>query len=119
MEDINTDSELALVNKKPEQEPEEQVTEPEIEPVVAKAKRGRPRKYEEGAKMHEKVIKYSSQYYREHKDKKIECQFCKKEIVYIYKSQHYKSRVCQFMRTYKTHKDSENLVDELTKVFIK
>jgi hypothetical protein len=137
-EELNTDSELQLVHKElelqlalesePVSEPEPEpvsvsVSEPEPEqeqdPIVTKTKRGRPRKYEEGAKQHEKDIKYSSQYYREHKDKKIVCEFCKKEIAYIYKHQHYKSRVCQFMRTYKTHKTSENLVEELTKVFIK
>jgi len=106
MEDINAYSDLQLaLESEPVSEPEEQdLEEPEQETelnIVAKAKRGRPRKYEEGAKQHEKDTKYSSQYYREHKDKKIVCEFCKKEIAYIYKHQHYKSKLCQTIKAVK------------------
>jgi hypothetical protein len=110
METINSDSDLQLVKQEPI------VAEPPEEPIVAKAKtRGRPRKYEEGAKSHEKEIKYSSNYYRENKDKKITCEYCKKEIVYIYKHQHYKSKVCQVAKLVKSN--PENVYDELERIF--
>jgi hypothetical protein len=66
-----------------------------------KKKVGRPRKYIEGARQHEKDTKYSSEYYREHKDKTIVCEFCNKELVYIYKHQHYKSKLCQTIKAVK------------------
>lgn len=74
---------------------ETNILEPQIE---TKKKVGRPRKYEKGARQNEIDTKYSSTYYREHKDKKIVCDFCNKEIVYIYKHQHLKSKLCQSLK---------------------
>lgn len=91
---IDSDSEIQLINVVSANLQTEQQEE-------TKKKVGRPRKYIEGARQHEKDTKYSSEYYREHKDKKIVCEFCNKEIVYIYKHQHYKSKLCQTIKAVK------------------
>jgi hypothetical protein len=91
---IDSDSEIQLINVVSTNLQTEQQEE-------TKKKVGRPRKYIEGARQHEKDTKYSSEYYREHKDKKIVCEFCNKEIVYIYKHQHYKSKLCQTIKAVK------------------
>jgi hypothetical protein len=92
MENIDSDSELQLIKEVSNilQSEKQQET---------KKKAGRPRIYADGAKNHEKEVKYSSDYYREHKEKKIVCEYCQKEIVYIYKHQHYKSKVCQTIKS--------------------
>ncbi len=70
-----------------------------------KKKRGRPRLYDSGAKAHEKEIKYSSQYYQNNKHKMIICECCDKEISYITKHQHLKTKTCQFIKALKAVKD--------------
>jgi hypothetical protein len=69
--------------------------------IIKTRRRGRPKQYEHGAKENEKLVKYSSKYYRENKDKKCICEFCDKEIVKIYKHQHLKSKTCQKIRELK------------------
>lgn len=64
-------------------------------------KRGRPRKYEQGAKAHEKEVKYSTNYYRENKNKTCICECCESEIRYITKHQHVKSKTCQLVKALK------------------
>lgn len=81
-------------------------------------RKGRPRIYENGAKQHEKEIKYSSTYYRENKGKKCICQYCDKEIVHIYRHQHLKSKTCQKIRAVKeqhqaTQQALSNLADSV------
>ena len=69
--------------------------------------KGRPKIYQEGAKQHEKDTKYSSTYYKTHKDKKCICMYCDKEIVQIYKQQHYRSKTCQRIKAIKENLQSQ------------
>lgn len=102
---IDSDSEIKLIK--------EVSNDLQAEQQETKKKVGRPRKYVQGAKQYEKDTKYSSEYYREHKDKKIVCEFCQKEIVYIYKHQHYKSKLCQTIKAVKEQltKDPDTPLD--------
>lgn len=56
--------------------------------------RGRPRKYEEGSKAHEKLVKYSTSYYRSHKEDKIICDNCGESINRFTKTLHQRSKKC-------------------------
>ena len=60
-----------------------------------KPSRGRPKKYENGAKAHEKEIKYSTDYYRKNKGERCICEVCKKDVSKWTLRQHMKSNFCK------------------------
>ena len=55
---------------------------------------GRPKIYDEGAKQHNINNKYSTDYYRTHKDEKINCPSCNQLINKFSKSQHMTTQKC-------------------------
>ena len=60
-----------------------------------KLSRGRPKKYENGAKEYAKETKYSSDYYRNNKGQKCICEVCKKDVSKWTLRQHMKSKTCK------------------------
>lgn len=69
------------------------------ETIFIKPKRGRPQKYEEGAKQHAIDNKYSSEYYKKNKGAKTICEVCKNEVSKWTLNQHMKSKKCQSTKT--------------------
>jgi len=61
--------------------------------------RGRPKKYENGAKAHEKETKYSTDYYRKNKGERCICQVCKKDVSKWTLKNHMNTKSCQLIKT--------------------
>lgn len=85
---------------------------------VAKKKKGRPKKYDD-VKQAYNDNKYYSQYYREHKHIKVECPYCKKQVIKYIIRKHQNSQKCQQMRIkQETNDEFSNKYERLRRMLL-
>ena len=78
----------------------EQIIESPIE-IIKKVRKTHIRKYEEGAKEHEKTSKYHQKYYHE-KNYVMNCPICDRKTSFLEHKRHQKSKYCLKIKAEKT-----------------